>query len=69
MADEVDKTAERAELEAPALIAASRRPAGPVANGSCHWCGERIPEPMRFCDADCRNSHQDAERLRALRGR
>jgi len=56
VADEADKTAERAELEAPALIAASRRPAGPVANGSCHWCGERVPEPMRWCDADCRNA-------------
>ena len=60
MADEADKTAERAELEAPALIAASRRPAGPVANGSCHWCGERVPEPMRWCDADCRNAWDGA---------
>lgn len=55
VADEIDKTVDRDELERPARIAASRRPEGPVANGSCHYCGERIPEPMRWCDADCRN--------------
>lgn len=69
MADEADKTAERAELEAPALIAASRRPVGPVANGSCHWCGERVPEPMRFCGGECRSDYEENARLRALRGR
>ena len=61
MADEVDKTADRDELEAPARIAASRKPSGPLANGSCHWCGERIPEPMRWCDADCRNEWQERQ--------
>lgn len=64
MADIADITGDRAELEAPYLVAASRRPSGPVANGSCHFCSERVPEPMRWCDADCRAGYEhEQERL------
>lgn len=61
MPDIVDITMERDEREAGARMAASRKAEGPVANGSCHYCGERIPEPMRWCDADCRNAWQGLE--------
>jgi hypothetical protein len=68
MADEIDKTMERDELEAPARMAATKRPVGPEANGHCHWCSERIPEPMRWCDADCRNEYDEALRRALMRG-
>ncbi len=38
MADIADITAARAELEAPYLIAASRRKTGPEATGQCLYC-------------------------------
>lgn len=63
MADIADITSERDEREHDSRIAACKKPTGPVANGSCHYCGERIPEPMRWCDADCRNAW-DWERRR-----
>lgn len=62
MADIVDVTAERDEREHDARIAACKKPVGPVAKGSCHYCGERIPEPMRWCDADCRNEWESEQR-------
>ena len=58
MADIVDLTTERDEREHDARMAACKKPTGPLANGSCYYCGERIPEPMRWCDADCRNAWQ-----------
>ena len=56
VADVADITADRAERESELLMAASKKPTGPVARGTCHWCEERVPEPMRWCDAECRNS-------------
>lgn len=61
MADDADKAAEREEIARNSSMITSKKPIGPVANGSCHYCGERLPEPMRWCDADCRN---DWERMR-----
>lgn len=66
MADIVDITAERAEKEDAYLVAACKRPAGPLAKGSCYYCDERVPEPMRWCDAECRTAWQDEERVRGL---
>lgn len=62
MADEVDMTAERDEREAPMRLAASRKPVGPAANGSCHWCNEPVSPTLRYCDSDCRNDHERAHR-------
>ena len=62
MADEVDKTADRAELEAPYLRAASKKPEGPLAKGSCYYCDERLPEPMRWCDAEHRTEWENLQR-------
>lgn len=55
MADEVDVTAEREERFAPFIIANSRRPEGPKANGVCHFCEDEVAEGMRWCDATCRD--------------
>ena len=54
--DEADATAERAEKEAPYLIAASRRPTGPVANGRCHYCDDIVPDEARWCNHECRSA-------------
>lgn len=62
MADEADMTADRDELEAPARLAASRKPELPPANGQCFSCGEPTPPGVRYCDAYC-----GADHLRAMR--
>lgn len=62
MADEADMAAARDELEAPMRLAASRKPAGPEANGSCHWCKEPVGPSLRYCDTDCRDDHERAKR-------
>lgn len=54
MNDEADRAAEQ-EAAARNAALASRRPEGPPATGRCHYCGERLPLPMRWCDAECRN--------------
>lgn len=54
--DDVDISAERAEKEAPYLIAASRKPEGPVATGRCLYCDEIVGDEQRWCDAE----HRDA---------
>lgn len=69
MADLADITADRDEREHDARMAACKKPTGPVANGQCHYCAERIPEPMRWCDADCRSLQEERERLLKIRGR
>ena len=55
MSDNLDIAAEREEL-ARTVAQAVRKPAGPVANGRCHWCDEIIPDDARWCDAACRNA-------------
>lgn len=53
--DDADISAERAEKEAPHLIAASRKPEGPVATGRCLYCEEPLPKGQRWCDAEHRD--------------
>ena len=66
MSDIADITQERAESEAPYLLAAARKPEGPAATGVCLWCEYPLTEGMRFCNADCRDDYQrDADRRRA----
>lgn len=59
--DDIDRAAEREEI-ARAAAQSARKPEGPLANGECHWCEERIPEPMRWCNADCRNKWEAYKR-------
>ena len=63
MADIADITAERDESEYAMRLAASRKPAGPVANGSCHWCDEPVAPTVRYCDAHCRDFHEREQKL------
>lgn len=58
MDDNLDIAAEREELARQAAIAA-RRPAAPAPIGACLYCGERLPAPMRWCNADHRNEWQE----------
>lgn len=47
---------ERAEKEAPHLIAASRKPEGPTATGRCLFCDEILGDNQRWCDGGCRDA-------------
>lgn len=68
MADEADMTGEREEREAPMRIAASRKPVGPVATGSCLFCDAKpLPEGHRWCDAGCREDWELDKRARSQR--
>lgn len=69
MADEVDMTAERDEREAPARLAASRKPYTPPANGRCFWCKDLVAPGLRYCDDDCRDDHASADRLAKIGGK
>lgn len=55
MADEQDLASEREEIARQSAQVTGRRPSGPEPTGYCHYCGDRLPKPMRWCDADCRN--------------
>ena len=62
--DDADITAARAEREAPALIAASRKPAGPIATGRCLYCDELVADDARWCDSVCRDGWEKEHRQR-----
>ena len=55
MPDELDLASDREELARASALVTSRKAAGPTPTGRCLYCGERLPAPMRWCDADCRN--------------
>ena len=60
--DEIDLAAEREEIARNSAMLTSKKPEGPKPTGECLYCGERVPHPMRWCDADCRNSWEDTKR-------
>lgn len=63
MADEADRAGQEVEYyRAEALR--KLRPAGPVANGRCHYCDEPVPDGMRWCDIDCREAWEALTRRR-----
>lgn len=66
MADDVDISADRAEKEAPYLIAASRKPVGPAATGRCLHCDEIVGDHQRWCDSLCRDGWE--REMRQKRG-
>ena len=61
--DEADRAQARMEQEAELLRRRPRAPDLPY-TGQCYWCGETLPPPRRWCDADCRD---DWERDHARR--
>ena len=62
--DEADMSQERAEKEAPYLIAASRKPEGPTATGRCLYCDEITADDQRWCDGVCRDGWTRETELR-----
>lgn len=62
MADEVDMTTERQEREGAYLVAASRKPAGPVATGRCLYCDDIVADEVRWCTAVCRDGWEKENR-------
>ena len=62
--------ADQADIQNEAALTAAmqyRKPAGPVPNGRCHNCAAPLAEGLPYCDADCRDDHQ--ERVAAARRR
>lgn len=57
-ADRADRETERNLASALRL----RRPAGPQATGACNFCGEFLPEALRWCDIDCREDWEKGAR-------
>ena len=52
--DEADRAQEHIEREEALRRRAARAPDLPYA-GACYWCGEPLPPPQRWCDAECRD--------------
>lgn len=36
----------------------NKRPEGPRVTGKCHFCGEPVEAPRRWCDAECRDLYE-----------
>ena len=62
--DEADMSQDRAEKEAPYMLAASRRPAGPTPTGRCLYCDEIVADDQRWCDTGCRDGWMREENQR-----
>ena len=54
MADEVDITTEREELNIANAIRAARQDSGPQPTGACHWCDEAVGLTDRWCSLECK---------------
>jgi hypothetical protein len=62
MADIADLAQEDMERDAPYVLEAGKKPAGPKPNGTCHNCGEPIAPDTIFCDLDCREDYERRQR-------
>lgn len=56
--DPNERASELEELARQSAMVTSKKAEGPVATGECLYCHERLPKPMRWCNADCRNDYQ-----------
>lgn len=66
--DPNDRASELEELARQDALSASRRAKSPEPCGCCLYCGERLPMPQRWCDADCRNEHDEEQAALRRRG-
>jgi hypothetical protein len=67
MSDDIDRASEREQMDRDRAIAATRArslQARPMP-GKCVWCDSVTPGV--FCDTDCRDDYQRAERGRGVR--
>lgn len=68
--DIIDTANDQAQNLLDAAIAQARRhPAGPVANGSCHYCGCAVASDLRWCSPECHHSWDDEQDLLRRTGR
>lgn len=68
--DDVDRTAERSEREAPLLLRAAKKPEGPKPTGFCCWCSEALQSTdARFCDEYCRDDYEYSRKRSAINGK
>lgn len=58
MSDNLDIASEREELARQSALLTCKKPEGPAATGHCLYCSERLPKPMRWCNADCRTEYE-----------
>jgi predicted nucleic acid-binding Zn ribbon protein len=63
--------ADAADLTQQQTLAAAmrRRNATLPAVGACYSCAEPVDGGARFCDAECREDYERAERARRMNGR
>lgn len=57
MSNNLDIASEREEIARRSALLTSRKPEGPVASGHCLYCGVKVPFPMRWCNATCRDGY------------
>ncbi|MFN8993262.1 MAG: hypothetical protein ACK5X3_06315 [Pseudomonadota bacterium] len=67
MSDEAD--AADATVEQHLRDALARRRASLPAVGQCYSCAEPVDDGRRFCDRDCLDDYERAERARRVNGR
>lgn len=69
MTDDADRTDGKIEASIAEGVRLAR--SGPTLawSGACHYCESDVAEPLRFCDADCRDDFERVERARRIRGR
>lgn len=63
MADEIDRASHEVERSLAEAVRV-RKPAGPPANGRCHYCGEILDDVNRWCDAEHRDLWERERRRR-----
>lgn len=69
MTDDADRSDEKIDAAIQEGIRRVRRQAGLFYTGECWYCGEELPEPLRFCDAECRDDYDYERKARLLRGK
>lgn len=67
--DPNDRASELEELARQSALVVSRRAEAPKATGCCLYCGERLPMPQRWCDADCRGDYDEEQDALRRRGK
>jgi hypothetical protein len=50
------------------LRAARHEPALPD-TGECYWCSDGVPPGHRFCDKECRDMFEKAQRIAKINGK
>lgn len=67
--DDVDKAQANIERDTPLIIAASKKPVGPLPNGRCHFCDEIVGDEARFCDVECARGYEREVEARRRHGK